>query len=62
MHFSAKNGISNSSMAYTGGLADHLLQPRGLGVIFGSSAYSGAPLKKLVDHYLSDYSDQSDCR
>ena len=40
--------------AYTGGLADHLLQPRGLGVLFGSSAYSGTPLKKLVDHYLSD--------
>ncbi len=40
--------------AYTGGLADHLLQPRRLGVIFGSSAYSGAPLKRLVDHYLSD--------
>jgi predicted acylesterase/phospholipase RssA len=40
--------------AYTGGLTDHLLQPRGLGVIFGSSAYSGAPLRKLVDHYLSE--------
>jgi hypothetical protein len=40
--------------AYTGGLADHLLQPRCLGVIFGSSVYRGAPLKKLVDHYLSD--------
>ena len=40
--------------AYTGGLADHLLQRRGLGVIFGSSAYRGTPLRKLVDHYLSD--------
>ena len=29
--------------AYTGGEADHLLQPRGLGLIFGSSAYSGRP-------------------
>jgi len=40
--------------AYTGGLADHLLKPRGIGMIFGSSVYSGAPLKRLVDHYLSD--------
>jgi predicted acylesterase/phospholipase RssA len=40
--------------AYTGGRAEHLLQPRGLGVIFGSSAYSGSPLENLVDHYLTD--------
>jgi predicted acylesterase/phospholipase RssA len=40
--------------AYTSGRAEHLLQPRGLGVIFGSSAYSGAPLENLVEHYLSD--------
>jgi patatin-like phospholipase len=31
-----------------------LLQPRGLGVIFGSSMYLGAPLRHLVDGYLSD--------
>ena len=40
--------------AYTGGRAEHLLQPRGFGVFFGSSAYSGAPLKHLVEHYLTD--------
>src|SRR5579862_6879454 len=40
--------------AYTSGRAEHLLQPRGLGVIFGSSAYRGSPLKHLVEHYLSD--------
>jgi predicted acylesterase/phospholipase RssA len=40
--------------AYTSGRAEHLLQPRGLGVVFGSSAYSGAPLKHLVEHYLTD--------
>jgi len=40
--------------AYTSGRAEHLLQPRGLGAIFGSSAYRGSPLKHLVDHYLSD--------
>jgi predicted acylesterase/phospholipase RssA len=40
--------------AYTGGRAEHLLQPRGLGVIFGSSAYRGSPLEHLVEHYLTD--------
>jgi predicted acylesterase/phospholipase RssA len=40
--------------AYTSGGADHLLQPRGLGVIFDSSVYSGRPLEQLIDHYLSD--------
>ncbi len=40
--------------AYTSGRAEHLLQPRQLGVIFGSSAYRGRPLEQLVDHYLSD--------
>ena len=40
--------------AFTGGAGDHLLQSRGLGVIFGSSVYRGAPLKHLVDSYLSD--------
>jgi predicted acylesterase/phospholipase RssA len=40
--------------AFTGGSGDHLLQSRGLGAVFGSSLYSGAPLKHLVDSYLSD--------
>jgi predicted acylesterase/phospholipase RssA len=40
--------------AYTSGRAEHLLQPRGLGVIFGSSAYRGSPLQQLVAHYLTD--------
>ena len=40
--------------AYTSGRAEHLLQPRGLGVIFDSSVYRGRPLEELVDHYLSD--------
>jgi hypothetical protein len=40
--------------AYTSGRADHLLQPRGLGVIFDSSVYRGRPLEQLVDHFLSD--------
>jgi predicted acylesterase/phospholipase RssA len=40
--------------AFTSGAGEHLLQPRGLGVVFGSSLYSGAPLKHLVDSYLSD--------
>ncbi len=40
--------------AFTGGSGDHLLQSRGLGAVFGSSLYRGAPLKHLVDSYLSD--------
>jgi predicted acylesterase/phospholipase RssA len=40
--------------AYTSGRAEHLLQPRGLGVIFDSSVYRGRPLEELVEHYLSD--------
>jgi predicted acylesterase/phospholipase RssA len=40
--------------AYTSGLAEHLLQPRQFGVLFGSSAYRGSPLEHLVEHYLTD--------
>jgi len=40
--------------AFTSGASENLLQSRGLGVIFSSSLYSGAPLKKLVDAYASD--------
>src|SRR5260370_22815967 len=40
--------------AYTSGRAEHLLQPRGLGVIFDSRVYRGRPLEELVGHYLSD--------
>jgi len=40
--------------AYTSGRAEHLLRPRGLGVIFNSRVYRGRPLEELVDHYLSD--------
>jgi predicted acylesterase/phospholipase RssA len=40
--------------AFTGGAGDNLLQSRGLGVIFGSSMYSGKPLRQLVDAYVSD--------
>jgi predicted acylesterase/phospholipase RssA len=39
---------------YTSGSAEHLLQSRGLGVLFGSSLYSGTPLKELVDRYATD--------
>ena len=40
--------------AYTSGRAEHLLQPRQFGVLFGSSAYRGSPLEHLVEHYLTD--------
>jgi predicted acylesterase/phospholipase RssA len=39
---------------YTSGRAEHLLQSRGLGVLFGSSVYRGAPLRELVDGYATD--------
>jgi predicted acylesterase/phospholipase RssA len=39
---------------YTSGRAEHLLHSRGLGVLFGSSVYSGTPLKQLVDRYTTD--------
>jgi predicted acylesterase/phospholipase RssA len=40
--------------AFTSDAQEHLLQARGLSVLFGSSLYSGAPLKHLVDAYVSD--------
>jgi predicted acylesterase/phospholipase RssA len=40
--------------AYTSDRAEHLLQPRRFGVLFGSSAYRGSPLEHLVEHYLTD--------
>ncbi len=39
---------------YTSGRAEHLLQSRGLGALFGSSVYRGEPLKNLVDRYATD--------
>src|ERR1700734_752520 len=39
---------------YTSGRAEHLLHSRGLGALFGSSMYSGTPLKQLVDRYATD--------
>jgi predicted acylesterase/phospholipase RssA len=40
--------------AFTGVAGGNLLQFRGLGVIFGSSVYSGRPLRLLIDAYVSD--------
>jgi predicted acylesterase/phospholipase RssA len=40
--------------AFSSDAGQHLLQPRGLGVIFGSSLYSGTPLKHLIDAHVSD--------
>jgi predicted acylesterase/phospholipase RssA len=40
--------------AFINGPRGNLLQSRGLGAIFGSSVYRGAPLKQLVDGYVSD--------
>ena len=40
--------------AFTGDAGDNLLQSRGLGVVFGSSIYSGRPLRQLVEAYVTD--------
>jgi predicted acylesterase/phospholipase RssA len=40
--------------AFTGLAGENLLQSRGLGVIFGSSVYSGRPLRQLIDSYVTD--------
>jgi predicted acylesterase/phospholipase RssA len=40
--------------AYTSGAGAHILRSRGLAALFGSSAFSGAPLQQLVDRYLTD--------
>jgi predicted acylesterase/phospholipase RssA len=40
--------------SYTSGSGEHLLRLRGLGAVFGSSLYQGAPLAKLIDHYVTD--------
>jgi predicted acylesterase/phospholipase RssA len=39
---------------YTEELSNSLLQPRLIGAVFGSSMYSGAPLRKLIDRYADD--------
>jgi predicted acylesterase/phospholipase RssA len=39
---------------YTSGRAEHLLQSRGLGALFGSSVYRGTPLAQLVDRYATE--------
>jgi hypothetical protein len=40
--------------AFSGEAGDNLLQSRGVGVIFGSSVYSGRPLRQLIDSYVTD--------
>ena len=39
--------------AFSGRTTANLLQPRGLGAIFGSSFYRGMPLKQLIDSYAT---------
>jgi patatin-like phospholipase len=39
---------------YTDGVTRGLLQRRLLGAVFGSSVYSGVPLRRLIDHYADD--------
>ncbi len=39
--------------AFSGRTTGNLLQPRGLGAIFGSSFYRGAPLRQLIESYAT---------
>jgi predicted acylesterase/phospholipase RssA len=39
---------------FTTGVTGDLLRRRGLGVLFGSSVYSGEPLRRLIDRYADD--------
>jgi hypothetical protein len=39
---------------FTTGETEGLLQSRGLGAVFGSSVYSGEPLKRLIERYADD--------
>jgi predicted acylesterase/phospholipase RssA len=39
---------------FTTGETNQLLQPRGLGAVFGSSVYSGEPLTRLIERYADD--------
>lgn len=39
---------------YTDAVDSNLLQPRLIGAVFGSSVYSAAPLRKLIEHYADD--------
>jgi hypothetical protein len=39
---------------FTTGETNGLLQSRGLGALFGSSVYSGEPLKRLIERYASN--------
>jgi hypothetical protein len=40
--------------AFDGDRAEHLLQPRGLSVLFRPGLYSSEPLIELVDHFVTD--------
>jgi predicted acylesterase/phospholipase RssA len=40
---------------FTTGATDDLLRHRGLGVLFGSSVYSGEPLRRLIDRYADGH-------
>jgi predicted acylesterase/phospholipase RssA len=45
---------SDMAAIFTAGETDRLLQPRLLGAVFGSSVYSGGPLRRLIEHYAND--------
>lgn len=40
--------------AFSGGASEELLVSRGLGALFGTSAFRGAPLRNLVTRFVSD--------
>jgi len=45
---------SKLAESYANGSGAHILRLRGLGAVFGSSLYKGAPLAELIDRYVDD--------
>ncbi len=45
---------SKLTESYTSGSGKNVLQFRGLGAVFGSSVYRGAPLARLIERYVDD--------
>lgn len=40
--------------AYSGSASENLMQSRGIGALFGVAIYQGAPLRELVDNFITD--------
>jgi predicted acylesterase/phospholipase RssA len=49
--FLGASWVPEMTRIFTTGVTEHLLQHRALGVLFGPSLYSGAPLRRLIARY-----------